>query len=286
MDVITAKPSPVDAGKAALRRLYAKRMRRALIQTYLTAHDVVKIGIGAGGSRREGWLSTDYDPPARDIVFLDATKPFPFADASVDYFVAEHMIEHIPLADGLFMLKECLRTLKPGGALRVATPDITRYRAFLNGAVSGEEGQYIRWSNETFGGPLEKSFANSGIVAFNRVVRAWGHQFLYDPATLMELFEVGRASPRSRRARSGRARIRICKMWSSARAGSSTSPIASRQWCSKRASPRSKAVCGALRMSAAQPVAIVIAAYKSENVIARAIASALAQPEAGEVVVV
>lgn len=39
-------------------------------------------------------------------------------------------------------------------------------------------------------------------------------------------------------------------------------------------------------MSAAQPVAIVIAAYKSENVIARAIASALAQPEAGEVVVV
>jgi predicted SAM-dependent methyltransferase len=187
MNVITAKPSPVDAGKAALRRLYAKRMQRALIQTYLTAHDVVKIGIGAGGSRREGWLSTDYDPPARDIVFLDATKPFPFADASVDYFVAEHMIEHIPLADGLFMLKECLRTLKPGGGLRVATPDITRYRAFLNGAVSGEEGQYIRWSNETFGGPLEKSFADSGIVAFNRVVRAWGHQFLYDPATLMEL---------------------------------------------------------------------------------------------------
>ena len=39
-------------------------------------------------------------------------------------------------------------------------------------------------------------------------------------------------------------------------------------------------------MSAAQPVAIVIAAYKSENVIARAIASALEQPEAGEVVVV
>jgi hypothetical protein len=41
-----------------------------------------------------------------------------------------------------------------------------------------------------------------------------------------------------------------------------------------------------LRRSAAKPVAIMIAAYKSENVIARAIASALAKPEAGEVVVV
>lgn len=187
MDAIPEKPTAYGAAKATLRRAYAKTMQRTLLDAYLRDHSVVKIGIGAGGSRRDGWLSTDYDPPARDIVFLDATKPFPLADNSVDYFVAEHMIEHIPLADGLFMLRECLRTLKPGGKIRIATPDIRRYQNFLNGRVNGDAGRYVRWSNETFGGPLEKSLADSGIVTFNRVVREWGHQFLYDPETLIEI---------------------------------------------------------------------------------------------------
>lgn len=187
MDAIPTKPTALGAAKTMLRRAYAKAMQRTLIETYLHEHAVVKIGIGAGGSRRQGWLSTDYDPPARDIVFLDATRPFPLPDNSVDYFVAEHMIEHIPLADGLYMLRECRRTLKPGGKIRLATPDIRRYQSFLNGRVNGEAGRYVRWSNETFGGDLEKSLVDSGIVTFNRVVREWGHQFLYDPATLTEM---------------------------------------------------------------------------------------------------
>ncbi len=189
MEAIPQKPTTVAIAKTLLRRAYAKTMQRTLIDEYLRTHPVVKIGIGAGGSRREGWLSTDYDPPARDIVFLDATKPFPLADNSVDYYVAEHMIEHIPLTDGLYMLRECLRTLKPGGKIRLATPDIRRYQCFLNGRAQGEAGRYIRWSNETFGGDLEKSLADSGIVTFNRVVREWGHQFLYDPATLTEILQ-------------------------------------------------------------------------------------------------
>jgi predicted SAM-dependent methyltransferase len=184
MDATAFPPSFLAAGKAAARRVYARAMQRPLIDAYLAAHKVVKICIGAGGSRRDGWLSTDYDPPARDIVFLDATRRFPLPTASVDYFVAEHMIEHVPLADGLYMLTECFRALKPGGKVRIATPDITRYRSFLTDAANGDARTYIRWSNETFGGEIEKTFPDSGVVTFNRVVRAWGHQFIYDPPTL------------------------------------------------------------------------------------------------------
>jgi len=162
-------------------------MQRQLIVAYASRHAVVKVSLGAGGSRRDGWLSTDRDPPARDIVYLDATKRFPFASSSVDYFVAEHMIEHIPLAGALFMLTECFRALKPGGKIRLATANIRRYQPLLSTDVNGEAKRFVLWSNQTFGGALEQSFAGSGTVVFNRVVREWGHQFLHDSDVLTEL---------------------------------------------------------------------------------------------------
>ena len=164
-------------------------MRSRLIARYMAANPVAKVGIGMGGQRRDGWLSTDYAPPARDIVFLDATKPFPFAADSIDYFVSEDMIEHVPLPDGLFMLKECLRTLKPGGVIRIATPDVAKYQSFIGGPVGEDARRYIDWSNTTFGDDFEKSFNDTGVIAFNRAVREWGHTFMYDAATLVDILK-------------------------------------------------------------------------------------------------
>ena len=177
----------VTVAKATLRRIYARVMRRKLITAYRSRHVIVKIGLGAGVSRCEGWLSTDRDPPARDIVYLDATKRFPFTDGSVDYFVAEHVIEHVPLSAGLFMLTECFRALKPDGRIRISTPNIRRYQPLLCDEVVGDAELYMRWSNQMFGSTLDQSFALSGTVTFNRVVREWGHQFLYDADLLRQL---------------------------------------------------------------------------------------------------
>jgi predicted SAM-dependent methyltransferase len=41
-----------------------------------------------------------------------------------DYVFSEHMIEHVSYAEGLLMLRECLRVLKPGGRIRIATPSL------------------------------------------------------------------------------------------------------------------------------------------------------------------
>jgi SAM-dependent methyltransferase len=45
----------------------------------------------------------------------------PFADETVDFVVACHIIEHLP--DPIFFLRECWRVLKPGGHLFLGAPD-------------------------------------------------------------------------------------------------------------------------------------------------------------------
>jgi predicted SAM-dependent methyltransferase len=73
-----------------------------------------------------GWLNTDVDPKGIGVYYLDAGKPFPIQDQSFDYIFNEHLIEHFTYRDGLRVLQECYRVLKPGGAIRIATPDMDK----------------------------------------------------------------------------------------------------------------------------------------------------------------
>jgi predicted SAM-dependent methyltransferase len=57
----------------------------------------------------------------------DLRQPFPLPDASFDWIFSEHFIEHVPLADGITWMRDMYRLLRPGGLLRVTTPDLRRY---------------------------------------------------------------------------------------------------------------------------------------------------------------
>src|SRR5438477_50522 len=79
---------------------------------------------GAGFNSLPGWLNTDLEPKSASVIYLDAAKPLPFAYSTFDYIFSEHVIEHIPYPQGLSMLKECFRVIKPGGTIRIATPNL------------------------------------------------------------------------------------------------------------------------------------------------------------------
>ena len=97
-----------------------------IISDYMKTTTVRKLQLGAGSNNIPGWLNTDIDVGPNQA-YLDATKPFPFSDASIHYIFSEHVIEHLTYEQGLGMLKECRRVLVPGGKMRIVTPNLLKF---------------------------------------------------------------------------------------------------------------------------------------------------------------
>ena len=104
--------------------------RKSKIKRYLSKNITKKLHIGCGRKTRSGWLASDLFPN-KEVIFLDATQRFPFKEHTFDYIFSEHMIEHIDYFDGRKMLQECSRVLKPGGKIRIATPDLKKYLSLI-----------------------------------------------------------------------------------------------------------------------------------------------------------
>jgi predicted SAM-dependent methyltransferase len=145
-----------------------------------------KLHIGAGPHLLEGWLNGDIEPwflghLRNHSILLDATKRFPFADDTFDYIFTEHMIEHVDYSDGFRMLQECYRVLKPGGHIRIATPDLEKLVRLYDPSKGEVENRYIRWA-------VDKSLSHIGVYepgfVINNFFRKWGHRFIYDRSTL------------------------------------------------------------------------------------------------------
>jgi SAM-dependent methyltransferase len=66
-------------------------------------------------------------PQPRDeseVRYHDVRRPLPFADKTFDAAYALHIIEHLTPAEAASLVNELCRVLKPGGILRISTPDL------------------------------------------------------------------------------------------------------------------------------------------------------------------
>jgi predicted SAM-dependent methyltransferase len=104
---------------AAGPRLTSSAFRRYKARTEDAA---MMLNLGGGSYRIDGAFNVDIDP--RADAFVDLTKPLPFPDRTYRYIFCEEVLEHVDQQDGLAMLMECYRILKPGGVLRITTPDL------------------------------------------------------------------------------------------------------------------------------------------------------------------
>ncbi len=139
----------------------------------------MKLNIGAGDHPLPGWWNTDINPCHPSIMQLDASKRFPFNDEIFERVFSEHMIEHVPYAAGLSMLRECYRVLEPGGRIRISTPNLD-FLIDLKNRQDDIDRAYVEWACGAFN-PGEPVCATN---VFNNFVRAWGHQFIYDRVAL------------------------------------------------------------------------------------------------------
>lgn len=174
-------------------RRYIERPDERRIAAYLAGPGDKRLHIGCGEHLLPGWLNCDLlegwlnDRMMRGsiaVVNLNAVKPYPFADNTFDYIFSEHMIEHVSYAEGGRMLAECFRVLKPGGVVRITTPDLR----FLIDLYGREPGEYSKWSASSFANVI----GTEPVYVINNFVRAWGHQFIYDELALRRQLETAR----------------------------------------------------------------------------------------------
>jgi len=165
----------------------ADQFRRAVLRSdqrlrdqYLQSAEKPKLHIGSGWRRLNGWLNTDIQSIA-DVMQMDATERFPFADNTFEYVFTEHMIEHVPYPKGQQMLHECYRVLRHGGAVRVITPNLATIIGLYGRDPCPEQRKYMRWFSEAF---LQNGSQPNAVLTINAMFRLWGHQFLYDETTL------------------------------------------------------------------------------------------------------
>lgn len=115
-EVITALRAP----------LLSRRFQRAIA----AESQLVKVNVGAGSVKLDGWINTDVT--WRLPMYLDLTKPWPVPHGSVDRIYGDNVIEHFPLFVCRAVLRHCWDALRVGGGLRLATPDVERTaRAYL-----------------------------------------------------------------------------------------------------------------------------------------------------------
>lgn len=90
----------------------------------------MKINLGAGDIKLDGYVTVDYDSKTNPDYQLDIEKDIlPFEDNSVDTVVAHHILEH--LGEGYFhALKEIYRVCKHGAVVDICVPH-PRHDSFL-----------------------------------------------------------------------------------------------------------------------------------------------------------
>ncbi|HLY80496.1 MAG TPA: methyltransferase domain-containing protein [Caulobacteraceae bacterium] len=174
-----------DFGRRA--RLLRRRLSRAnaRLLSDCQASDCPKLQIGGGWRSLDGWLNADIEL-APGVFHMDATRPFPLGDGGFGFVFSEHMIEHIGYAEAGAMLRECHRVLRPGGVIRIVTPDLLALVGLLSGPRDGIAGDYYAYFQRYF---LPHGHPATEAAVANAFFRSWGHRFIYDEPTLRLLLQ-------------------------------------------------------------------------------------------------
>ena len=162
---IISFPARPESPKLAARRQQLSRQRHI--------PDGDRLHLGCGTNLLEGWINADWieessAPPGTaeksDRIFImDATKAFPFQNDQMQYIFCEDFIEHFDQQQGVHIIAECSRILRPGGIWRISTP--------------------------SFDANLEVQCLSKGAAGIWHGGWEWGHKLLYSKTYLLPILK-------------------------------------------------------------------------------------------------
>ena len=134
------------------------------------------VNLGCGYRPMKGWVNVDRARGPEVQVVWNLAERLPFPDSTCSAIFSEHVIEHLSKDDAVRLLSECYRVLRPGGVLRISTPDAETYLRSYAG-----DGEFLR--HASFPEPIE-----TPLDRINQMMREYGqHLWVYDAESLMLL---------------------------------------------------------------------------------------------------
>jgi hypothetical protein len=82
------------------------------------------VNLGCGIRVHPDWVNFDMVSKSSGVIVTDLVRGIPLDDQVAEVVFHSHLIEHLDRAQAGFLTSECFRILKPGGHIRVATPDL------------------------------------------------------------------------------------------------------------------------------------------------------------------
>jgi SAM-dependent methyltransferase len=95
-----------------------------------TMTEPLKLNLGAGKSRMDGYLSVDSIPFEGLDVVCDLRESWPWPDNSVSDIHMSHVLEHFESMERVHIINEMYRVLIPGGKASIITPHWASQRAY------------------------------------------------------------------------------------------------------------------------------------------------------------
>lgn len=159
--------------------------RRRTRSAFADAPRPIKLEVG-GLVPRDGWIVTNVNAVTRN--YLDATAPWPLEDGSLSHVYSDNVVEHVTLQGARVWFAEAFRCLRPGGVIRLVTPDL---RAHVDKYLAGTAPQ---------GDPSAKVYEEIGLTVDHPIdwvripIAEFGHHhgYLWDfPTMAAELERAG-----------------------------------------------------------------------------------------------
>ena len=124
-----------------------------------------KIQFGCGGNLLDGWDNFDIE--------MDIAEALRFEDNSVDYILAEHVVEHVNHNEALCFFDECRRILKEGGVLRVCIPSFQKIKDLA-------DSEYVEFTKQFFANSKSPDVHLRAIVLCHEHKSMWTSDVLWD----------------------------------------------------------------------------------------------------------
>ena len=130
----------------------------------------VRLHVGCGNKRLEGWINVDVEALPEVDVVADVRSGLNFRDAEAVF--AEHFLEHLRIDEAMSFLGQAHGCLRAGGWLRLSTPNVDWVWRVL------------------YSDDRSAAHRIEPVLDFNRSFYGWGHRFLWNHELLQEALEA------------------------------------------------------------------------------------------------